>query len=120
MQRRFDQMRRRQPVAQWGFLRPHNRQVDEEDRLRDHIREHPRLQREYRSSLVLQLVVLGLLTLSCLILLVQSFRILTSVTLPGNYASLGWALPLFIGLLGMTALRRFLKVLAELRRSGQH
>lgn len=119
MQRRFERMRRRQPVAQWGFLRPHNRQLEEEDRLREHIRHHPRLQREYRSSLVLQMSVLGLLTLSCAVLLFQSLRILTSVVLPGNYAPLGWGLPLFIGLLGMTALRRFLKVLTEYRHSGK-
>jgi len=119
MQRRFERLRRRQPVAQWGFLRPHNRQLEEEDRLRDHIRSHPRLEREYRSSLLLQLGILGLLLASCAILLVQSVRILTQVTLPANYAPLGWVLPVFIGLLAMTALRRFLRVLSEYRRSRQ-
>jgi len=119
MQRRFDRMRRRQPVAQWGFLRPHNRHLDEEERLQEHIRDHPRLQREYRQSLILQLGVLGLLTGSCVVLLVQSIRILTGLTIPANYAPLAWGLPLFIGLLGMTALRRFLRVLSEYRSSRQ-
>jgi hypothetical protein len=116
MRRRFDHMRRRQPVAQWGFLRPHHRQAQgEKDRL-EHLRDHPELRREYGSSLVLQLGVLALLTLACVVLLLQSLHMLTSMDLPGNYAPLAWILPLFVAFLGLAALRRFLRVLAEYRR----
>jgi len=117
MQRRFDGMRRRQPVAQWGFLRPHQRQVEDEERLRQHLRDNPGLQKEYRSSLILQLGIVGALTLSCVVLLFQSIRMLGVFSTSSNYAALSWALPLLIGFLGLAALRRFLKVLTEYRRS---
>lgn len=116
MRRRFERMRRRQPVAQWGFLRPHQRQAEGEKQLLDHLRAHPELQREYRSSLILQLTVLGLLTLSCAVLMLQSVRLLTSLPLPAHYAPLAWILPLIVAFLGFAALRRFLRVLAEYRR----
>lgn len=116
MRRRFDRMRRRQPVAQWGFLRPHQRQSENEKERLEHLRQHPQLRREYGSSLVLQLGVLALLTLSCVVLFLQTLRVLTSMELPGNYVPLAWILPLFVAFLGFAALRRFLRVLAEYRR----
>ena len=117
MQRRFDGMRRRQPVAQWGFLRPHKRQVEDEDRLREHLRENPGLQKEYRSSLMLQLGIIGALTVSCIVLLFQSIRVLNVLSTPSAYGALSWALPMLVGFLGLAALRRFLNVLVEYRRS---
>ena len=119
MRRRFDRMRRRQPVAQWGFLRPQQRQAESEKERLDHLRQNPELKREYGSSLLLQLGILALLTLSCIVLLVQSLHMLTSMDLPGHLAPLAWILPLFVAFLGFAVLRRFLRVLAEYRRFRQ-
>jgi hypothetical protein len=116
MRRRFDRMRRRQPVAQWGFLRPTHRQAEGERERLEHLRNNPELRREYGSSLLLQLGILALLTLSCLVLLLQSLHMLTSMDLPGNFAPLAWILPLFVAFLGFAAGRRFLRVLGEYRR----
>jgi len=115
MRRRFDRMRRRQPVATWGFLRPTQRQAEDERERREHLKSNPALQREVRSSLLIQLGILGLLTASCIVLLVESLRFLTRIQLSGSGVALAWGLPLFVGFLGFAALRRFLRVLAEYR-----
>ena len=85
--------------------------------MQEHLREHPELQKEYRSSLVLQLGVLGALSLSCLVLVFQSIRLLQHFSTTNSFGGLAWVLPFFVGFLGLSALRRFLKVLDEYRRS---
>ena len=119
MQRRFEGMRRRQPVTHWGFLRPHKRQAEEELHMREHLRAHPELQKEYRSSLMLQLGVVGALTASCIVLVIESVKLLQRLSSANAFGALAWVLPFFVGFLGLMALRRFLKVLDEYRRSGK-
>ena len=115
MHRRFDRKRRRQPVATWGFLRPHHRKVDDERAQRERLRKSPLLMREYKRSLVLQLSVIGVLTLSCLVLLLQSIIMLRSLDAVPAFAGVAWVIPTIVGFLGLAALRRFLRVLSEYR-----
>ncbi len=103
MQRRFEGMRRRQPVTQWGFLRPHKRQAEEELRMQEHLREHPALHKEYRRSLMLQLGVVGALTASCGVLVIESVRLLRHLSTANAFGTLAWVLPFFVGFLGLSA-----------------
>ena len=73
---RIGRSTRRQALPAFGFLRPLAQREEEEHRFRQRLRENPSLRREYRSGLILQLVVVGGLLLGCTVLLVQSLTLI--------------------------------------------
>jgi len=119
--RRFTS-RRARPLAglgaTYGFLRPAPRHAEDEKRLRERLREDPRMRREVRTSLVLQLVVVGTLFLALIVLGVQSIGLLKSLR-TSAVGPVAWALPALAGLLALVVLRRFLRVLSEYRNLGR-
>lgn len=116
MRRRFQQSRRRQPLATWSFLRPLQRRDEEEERRwRQHLRANPRLLREQRQSLGVQMGVLGILSVSCGVLAFQIFGLMRRWSAATHLTHLRWALPAAVMLLGWLAARRLLRVWAEYR-----
>ncbi len=115
---RFERARRRPPLTPWSFLRPAARSEDDPDSLRARLRETPALRREYRSSLMLQMTVIGVLVLSCAVLLIQSIGLLRKLEAVPSLAALAWLIPTLVAGLGLLALRRFLRVLSEFRKLG--
>ncbi len=113
--RRRERPLRRTPLPTWGFLRPTLRR-DDEEALHERLRQVPGLRREYRSGLILQLVVVGALVLSCAILLVQSFSLIGTFQKVTSLSPFAWFLPVLVAALGGMALRRFLRVVAEFRK----
>jgi hypothetical protein len=113
---RIGRSTRRQALPTFGFLRPLAQREEEEDRFRQRLRENPSLRREYRSGLILQLVVVGGLLLGCTVLLVQSFTLIDAFQRISSLSPFVWFLPLLVVGLGALALRRFLRVLAEFRK----
>ena len=120
---RFDERpygsRRRRPSvgmgSNYGFLRPTRRHEEEERRFQDRVRTEPELRREYRTSLLFQLAVVGVLVAAILGLVVQSFAFLRA--LPDASTARGlWAIPAVAALLALLALRRFLALVAAYRR----
>ena len=118
-QRRFERARRRPPLPAMGFLRPLQRRADDEALWQERLRSVPSLRREYRSGLLLQLVVLGALLLACAVLLVQSLSLISQVQKIASLSRFAWFLPALVAGLGLVALRRFLHVLGEYRRLGR-
>jgi len=116
--RRFGRARRRQALATWSFLRPQPRAEAEREEFLERLRGMPGLRREYRSSLLLQLLVIGALLLSCIVLLVQSFWLLRRWEKAPGLGGLAWLFPAVVAALGLAALRRFRRVLGEFRRLG--
>jgi hypothetical protein len=114
--RQFERPRRRPPLPTLGFLRPLQRRADEEALWRERLREVPSLRREYRSGLLLQLLVLGALLLACLVLFVQSVGLISQVQKIATLSRFAWFLPALVAGLGLLALRRFMRVFAEYRR----
>ena len=114
--RRFERPRRRQPLPTLGFLRPLHRRTDEEALWQERLREVPSLRREYRSGLLLQLLVLGALLLACAVLFVQSLTLISQVQKIATLSRFAWFLPALVAGLGLLALRRFARVLGEYRR----
>lgn len=110
-------VRRRPPVAfgPYGFLRPPRRHEEEQRRFLERIREEPKLRREYRASLAVQMGVVGALLLACIVLVVQSALLLRSLRAP-SLAPFAWIVPAFVALLALLVLRRFLRLLADYRR----
>ncbi len=96
-----------------------SRSDDDLESYHDRLRETPALQREYRSSLILQLTIIGILVLSCAFLLFQSIRMLGALEKIPSLAALAWAIPTLVAALGLVALRRFLRVLSEFRKLGK-
>jgi len=113
---RFGRPARRQTLPAFGFLRPLPQREEEEERLRQRLRENPSLRREYRSGLILQLVIVGGLVLACGILLVQSLGLIDSFQKVTSLSPFAWFLPVLVLGLGALALRRFLRVLGEFRK----
>jgi len=113
---RISRSTRRQPLPTFGFLRPLPRREEEEEQLRERLRDNPSLRREYRSGLILQLVVVGGLLLACTVLLVQSLTLIESFQRVASLSPFAWFLPVLVLALGALALRRFLRVLAEFRK----
>jgi hypothetical protein len=118
--RRFTS-RRSRPLAgfgaTYGFLRPTRRHVEEEQRFLERLNAEPRLRREYRTSIAVQAIVVGLLLASIAALLVQSFRLLHTL----RASALGpvvWGIPALAGLLFLAVLRRFLRLVSDFRRMG--
>jgi hypothetical protein len=106
--------RRHTPLAlgaSYGFLRPPRRSEEDEERFRERLRNEPQLRREYRSSILVQLTVVGALFLACLALIVQAL-----VMVRRFQGSLGWMLPVGVGFLALLVLRRFLRLVSEYRR----
>ncbi len=117
--RRLARPRRRAVIPSVGFLRPLHRRTAEDAAWRARVRQEPALRREYRSGLVLQLCVVGALVLSCVVLLVQSLGLIARFQKIAALQSFAWFLPIVIAGLGLVALRRFLRVVAELRALGR-
>jgi hypothetical protein len=115
--RGFADTRRRPPVTfgPYGFLRPPRRHEEEQRRFLERVRDEPKLRREYRASLAVQMGVVGALLLACAVLVVQSALLLRSLRTP-SLAPLAWMLPGFVALLALVVLRRFLRLLADYRR----
>lgn len=118
-QRRFDRSRRRQPLPTLGFLRPLQRRAEDEALWQERLRTVPSLRREYRSGLILQLAVLAALVLACAVLLAQSLSLIAQVQKIATLSRFAWFLPALVAVLGLVALRRFLRVLGEYRRLGR-
>lgn len=114
--------RRSRPLAgfgsTYGFLRPTSRHQEEERRFLERLREEPRLRREYRTSLALQLAVVGILLLAMLGLGVQSIVLLQKLK-TSAVGPIAWAIPSLAGLLALVILRRFLRLLSDYRRMGR-
>lgn len=113
---RINRPTRRQALPAFGFLRPLPQREEEEERLRQRLLENPSLRREYRTGLILQLVVVGGLLLGCTVLLVQSLRLIDSFQKISSLSPFAWFLPVLVVGLGALALRRFLRALAEFRK----
>ena len=114
--------RRSRPLAglgaSYGFLRPTRRHEEEERRFLDRLREEPRLRREYRTSLAVQMVVVGILLAAVTGLTVQSLVLLRALR-ASVIGPIAWAIPTLTGLLTLVVLRRFLRLLADFRRMGR-
>ena len=115
---RFGRARRRTPLATWSFLRPAPRAESDRDEFLENLRDQPLLRREYRSSLVFQLCIIGALVLSCAVLCIQSLWLLRHWRGPSELGTIVWLFPAVIAALGLVALRRFLRVLTDLRHLG--
>jgi hypothetical protein len=115
--RRF-RSRRSRPLAgfgaSFGFLRPAHRQLEDERHFRQRLRDDPRMRREVRTSLTLQLVVIGFLFAALVFLGVQSVSLLKSLR-TSAVGPVAWAIPALAGLLALVVLRRFLRVVSEFR-----
>jgi hypothetical protein len=92
-------------------LRPPRRSEADEEHFQERLRNEPQLRREYRSSILVQLTVVGALFLACLALVVQAL-----VMVRHFQGSLGWMLPVGVGLLALLVLQRFLRLVSEYRR----
>lgn len=115
--RSFDSARRRgpvTPVGSIGFLRPSRRHEEEQRRFLEHVRDEPRLRREYSASLMVQLVVVGALLLACAALVVQSALLMRQLRVE-SLAFLAWMVPLVVSFLALAVLRRFLRILSDYR-----
>jgi len=113
---RFGRTRRRTPLLTWSFLRPAARAEWDHEEFLENLRTQPRLRREFRSSLVFQLCVIGALGLSCAVLCIQSLWLLRHWRGPSEFGVVVWLFPAVIAALGLVALRRFLYVLSDFRR----
>jgi hypothetical protein len=114
MRRRFHDARRQRPIATWRFLRPPD-SPEGARAWREHVRANPRLLREVRSSLAIQMGVLGVLALSCGVLAYQVFGLMRTWRASTSMPHMRWAIPAIVLFLGWLAVRRFLRVLAEYR-----
>jgi hypothetical protein len=114
MRRRFQDARRRRPITPWRFLRPPD-SPDEARAWRDHVHSSPHLLREVRSSLAIQMGVLGTLAVSCAVLAYQVFGLMRTWRGSAAMPHLRWMVPAIAVFLGWLAVRRFLRVLAEFR-----
>src|SRR5262245_47561019 len=115
--RGFGSRRPRTPLGlgtPYGFLRPPRRQEEEMRRFLERVRNEPELRREYRTSLIVQIIVVGVLLAAMLFFVVQSCLFLRSLA-PGQFGSLRWGLPALAGLLAAAVARRFLRLLADYR-----
>lgn len=115
---RFERARRRDALTPWSFLRPVQRSEEDQTSFHARLRETPALRREYRSSLVMQLVILGILVLSCALLLGQSLLLVQRLERVPSLGGLAWLIPTLVAGLGLLALRRFLRVFSEFRKLG--
>ena len=116
-ERPFASRRRRPSVgmgSNYGFLRPPRRHEEEQRRFLDRLRTEPELRREYRTSLLFQLVIVGVLVAAILGLVVQTLAFLRGMHSATAARGL-WAIPAVAGLLALLALRRFLALLAAYR-----
>lgn len=115
--RPFGSRPRRTPIslgASYGFLRPARRHEEEQARFRERLRDEPALRREYRTSLLIQLTVVGALTLAVFGFLVQVITLVHRVRMPA-VQQMGWVLPVAVGFLGLLVLRRFLRLWGDYR-----
>ena len=118
--RPFGSRRRRAPLAfgaSYGFLRPPRRQEEDQELFLERLRNEPELRREYRTSLAVQLTVVGALFVAVVAFVVQMIVLVHRA--PGALVgSMGWALPILIGCLALLVLRRFLRLLSDYKRMG--
>jgi hypothetical protein len=76
------------------------------------------LRREYRTSVLVQMVVVAVLAAAMIGLGVQSSVLLQRLR-SSAIGSIAWAIPALAGLLALVILRRFLRLLADFRRLGR-
>ena len=115
--RPFRSRQRRSPIAlgaSYGFLRPPRRHEEDQQEFLERLRNEPALRREYRTSLLIQLTVVGGLVLAVFGFLVQMIVLLRRVHL-GAMQQMSWILPVAVGCLGLLVLRRFLRLWADFR-----
>lgn len=114
--------RRRRPLAglgaSYGFLRPPRRHEEDQRLFLEHVRSEPRLRREYRTSLLVQLVVVGALLVTVIGLGLQAAVLVRRLRIPGA-ASLGWFVPAVVAFLALAVLRRFLRLWSDWRQMGR-
>ncbi len=111
--------RRRRPSvglgASYGFLRPPIRHEEEQQRFLERLRNEPELRREYRTSLLIQIAVVGILIAAVAGLVVQSLLFLRGVHSATLSRAL-WVIPAVASFLAVIGLRRFMALLANYRR----
>ena len=112
--RGFSSMRRRQPIGVWSFLRPPRRHEEEQGLFLERLRDDPKLRREHRASLAVQLGVVGALLVACSVFFVQSAVLVRRLNVPA-LSALGWFIPAIVGVLALMVLRRFLRLLSDYR-----
>jgi hypothetical protein len=100
--------------ANYGFLRTTRRHEEEQRRFLDRLRTEPELRREYRTSLLIQVIIVGILVAAILGLIVQSLAFLRGLHAATAARAL-WAIPAVAALLAVIAARRFLALLANYR-----
>jgi len=76
------------------------------------------LRREYRTSVLVQMVVVAVLAAAMIGLGVQSFVLLQRLR-ASAIGPVAWGIPALAGLLALVILRRFLRLLADFRRLGR-
>jgi hypothetical protein len=99
----------------YGFLRPSRRSEEEGRAFLERVRSEPELLREVRTSMALQLVIVGLLLAALVGLLVQSFLLIRGTPQALN-PMLRWGLPAVILMLTWMVARRFFRVLRDYQR----
>jgi hypothetical protein len=99
----------------YGFLRPPVRHEEEQRQFLDRLCREPALRREYRLSLLIQMVVVILLLAAMCGLVAQSFVLLRKLDRP-DLSKLSWMVPMAAALLGLIVGRRFLRLLGQYRR----
>jgi hypothetical protein len=104
------------PGARYGFLQPPRRGADDEE-FQSRLRADPALRRQYRNMLLVQMTVVGALLLACATLVVQAIVMVRRVAV---VTSMGWVLPVGVGLLALLVLRRFLRLLHDYRELGSN
>src|SRR5262249_51363467 len=120
MRRGFVSKRRRAPMllgASYGFLRPPRRHEDELENLVNRLREDAGLRREYRTSLAVQLTVVGALLVAVLGLVIETIVVVRRARV-GFLGASGWMLPVVVGFLALLVARRFLRLWDDYRRLG--
>jgi len=121
MRRSLASRRRRGPLlpgASFGFLRPPRRHEEEQERFIERLREDATLRREYRTSLAIQLTVVGALLLAVIGLVVQAIVVLQRTRFAAA-GRIGWTLPLLVAFLASLVARRFLRLWSDYRRIGE-
>jgi hypothetical protein len=101
--------------ANYGFLRPTHRHEEEQQRFLKRLRTEPELRREYRTSLLIQLTIVGILVAAIVGLIVQSLVFMRGLHAASTVKAL-WGIPAVASLLALVATRRFLALLAAYRR----
>jgi len=112
--------RRRQALglgASYGFLRPPSHRDADDEHFRERLRTEPEFRRQYRSTLLVQLTVVGALLVASVTLVVQAIVLVRRVAAATSSAA--WVLPVGVGILSLLVLRRFLRLVSDYRSIGR-